>query len=257
MIEFSEAQLLEWLGQFLWPFFRVAGMLMVAPLFSADFVPARIRLLVAFSLALAIVPLLPPPPDVVPFSAVGLFIGVQQLIIGMAAGFVLQLVFDAIVVGFQTVAMSMGLGFAVMVDSQRGMQVPMLGQFHVVIALLLFLAMNGHLMMIGLIIDSFTYLPVGVTGLDAEAFRQIVAWGTTMFAGALRVALPAATAILLVNLSIGVISRAAPTLNLFAVGFPITMLTGFVVMMASLPMLTSTLRLLLEQAWIAIFALWG
>ena len=257
MIEVSEAQLLEWLAQFLWPFFRVAGMLMVAPLFAAAFVPARIRVLVAFTLALAIVPMLPPPPEVIPFSAAGLFVGVQQLLIGMAAGFILQLVFDGIVIGFQTVAMSMGLGFAVMVDNQRGVQVPMLSQFHVVIAMLLFLAMNGHLMMIGLLIDSFEYLPVGVSGLDAEAFRQIVAWGSHMFAGALRVALPAATAILLVNLSIGVISRAAPTLNLFAVGFPITMLTGFVVMMASLPMLQSTLSLLLEQAWAAIFSLWG
>ncbi|MFP4208664.1 MAG: flagellar biosynthetic protein FliR [Wenzhouxiangella sp.] len=258
MIEFSEAQLLSWLGQFLWPFFRIGGMLMVAPLFASSFIPVPIRLLLALSLSAAIVPMLPPPPvDVIPFSGIGLFIGVQQLIIGMAAGFVLQLVFDAIVVGFQTVAMSMGLGFAVMVDSQRGQQVPMLSQFHFIIAILLFLAMDGHLMMIGLMIDSFEQLPVGVGGLDAEAFRQIAAWGTHMFAGALRVALPAATAILLVNLSIGVISRAAPTLNLFAVGFPITMLTGYLVMMVSLPMLDFSLRILLEKAWSSIFALWG
>jgi flagellar biosynthetic protein FliR len=112
-------------------------------------------------------------------------------------------------------------------------------------------------MMIGLMIDSFEYLPVGATGIDAEGFRQIAAWGTHMFAGALRVALPAATAILLVNLSIGVISRAAPTLNLFAVGFPITMLTGYLVMMVSLPMLDFSLRILLEKAWASIFALWG
>lgn len=257
MLEVSDAQLLEWLSAYLWPFFRVAGMLMVAPLFAAGFIPVRIRVLVSFTLALAIVPMLPPPPEVIPFSAAGLFVGVQQVLIGMAAGFILQLVFDAIVVGFQTVAMSMGLGFAVMIDNQRGAQVPMLSQFHVVIAMLLFLAMNGHLMMIGLLIDSFEHLPVGLAGLDAEAFRQISAWGTQLFAGALRVALPAATAILLVNLSIGVISRAAPTLNLFAVGFPITMLTGFVVMMASLPMLRYSLNLLLEQAWASIFALWG
>lgn len=257
MIEVSEAQLLEWLAQFLWPFFRVAGMLMVAPLFGAGFIPTQVRLLAAFSLALAIVPILPPPPELVPFSMLGLFVGVQQLFIGIAAGFILQLVFDAIALAFQTVAMSMGLGFAIMVDNQHGLQVPMLSQFHVVIAMLLFLAMNGHLMMIGLIIDSFTYLPVGPVGLDAEAFRQIAAWGTYMFAGALRVALPAATAILLVNLSVGVISRAAPTLNLFAIGFPITMLTGFIVMMTSLPMLQSSLMLLLEQAWMSIFALWA
>lgn len=257
MIEFSEAQLLSWLGQFMWPFIRIGGMLMVAPLFASSFIPVRIRLVLALSLSAAIVPMLPAPPEIVPFSALGIYIGVQQLIIGMTAGFVLQLVFDAIVVGFQTVAMSMGLGFAVMVDSQRGQQVPMLSQFHFIIAILLFLAMDGHLMMIGLMIDSFEYMPVGPTGLDAEAFRQIAAWGTHMFAGALRVALPAATAILLVNLSIGVISRAAPTLNLFAVGFPITMLTGYLVMMVSMPMLDFSLRILLEKAWASIFALWG
>ncbi len=257
MIEVSEQDLLRWLGEFLWPLFRIAGMLMVAPLFSSAFIPARIRLLIAGSLAIAIAPLVPEPKHGFELSAVTLVIIAQQILIGLASGFLLQLVFDAIVIGFQTVAMSMGLGFAVLVDSQSGVQVPVLSHFHIIIATLLFLAMDGHVMMIWLMVDSFTYLPVGVIGLDGGHLMSVVAWGTHMFAGALRVALPAATAILLVNISMGVVSRAAPTLNLFAVGFPVTMLVGFVVMMISLPMLDAALRVLLEEVWIAIFALWS
>ncbi|QOC21193.1 flagellar biosynthetic protein FliR [Wenzhouxiangella sp. AB-CW3] len=257
MFEVTESQLLEWLSGFLWPFFRIAGMLMVAPLFSAAFIPVRIRMLLAFTLSLAVVPLLPPPPDVPLFSIEGMLIGVQQVLVGFAAGFLLQLVFDAVVVGIQTVAMSMGLGFAVMVDSQSGVQVPVLSQFHVIIATLLFLAFNGHLLVISMLIDSFTHLPVGPIGLSADSFWILVSWGSNMFAGAVNIALPAATAVLVVNLSIGVISRAAPSLNLFAVGFPITMLTGFVMLMATLPMLQGTLARLIEEAMQAIRMMWG
>lgn len=256
MLEISESQVLEWLSSVFYPFLRVGGMLMVAPLFSAAFVPTQIRLLLAVTLSIAIIPMLPAPPPVPLFSIEGLLVGAQQMLIGVASGFLLQLVFDAVVVGIQTVAMSMGLGFAVMVDSASGVQVPVLSQFHSIMATLLFLAFDGHLMIIALLINSFQVLPVGMTGLSSDALWILVSWGTQMFAGAVSVALPAATAVLIVNLSIGVISRAAPTLNLFAVGFPITMLTGFVVLMASLPLLESTLGRMILLAWEAIQAMW-
>jgi flagellar biosynthesis protein FliR len=249
MLVVSETQLLAWLGEILWPLFRIAGMLMVAPMFSAGHIPARVRMLLALTLALAIQPMLPSPATVTPFSLEGLLVGAQQVLIGVAVGFVISLVFDAVVIGVQTVAMSMGLGFAMFIDNQSGVQVPILSQFHVLMTMLLFMALDGHVLLIELIINSFHILPVGPLGLDRDGLMHIVGFGTQMFAGALKVALPAATAVLMVNLSIGVISRAAPSLNLFAIGFPMTMMTGFVILMVSLPALSRTLAGLLEQAF--------
>lgn len=253
----GETQLLAWLGEVLWPMFRIAGMLMVAPMFSAGSIPARARIMLSLTLALAVYPMLPPIADVPPFSLAGILVGVQQVLIGMAAGFVIQLVFDGVVIGIQTAAMSMGLGFALFVDNQSGAQVPVLSQFHLIIAMLVFMSLNGHILLIEMIVRSFDALPVGPVGFDRDTAWQVAGYGAQMFSGALKVALPAATAVLIVNLSIGVISRAAPSLNLFAVGFPLTMLTGFVILMATLPALANTLANLLEQAFVAVSNLLG
>lgn len=248
----DEAVLLEWLGQFVWALVRIAAMFMVAPMFGARYIPARVRVALALACTVVLLPMLPPPPAVPPFSLPALVLVAQQLLIGIAMGFLLQLVFDAVVIGIQTVSMSMGLGFAVLVDSQNGVQVPVLSQLHLLIAMLLFLAFDGHLMLVQLLADSFRILPVGAGSLNADAFWLVASWGSTLFLGALKVALPAATAVLIVNLSIGVISRAAPTLNLFAIGLPMTMLAGFLVLFATLPTLQGSLVFLLEQALLSI-----
>lgn len=250
--ELDEAALLEWLGQFLWALFRIAAMFMVVPLFGTRSVPVRIRMALALACALVLFPLLPDPPALALFSPAGVVLVFQQVMIGIAMGFLIQLVFDAIVIGIQTVSMSMGLGFAIFIDRQNGVQVPVLSQFHLLIAMLLFLSFDGHLMVVRLLAESFQILPVGAGGLGAEGFRLVAAWGSTLFLGALKVALPAATALLIVNLAIGVISRAAPTLNLFAVGLPMTMLVGFMVLFLTLPTLQETLLFLLEEALLTI-----
>lgn len=252
----TESQLLAWLGEVLWPMFRIAAMLMIAPMFAAGSVPARVRMLLSLTLALAVYPLLPPIEQVPGFSLEGLLVGAQQVLIGLAAGFIIQLVFDGVVIGIQTAAMSMGLGFALFIDNDSGAQVPILSQYHLIAAMLIFLSLNGHILLIEMIIDSFAALPVAPLGFDRDAAWQVAGYGGQMFVGALRVALPAATAVLIVNLSIGVISRAAPSLNLFAVGFPMTMLTGFVILMATLPALANTLAALLDHAFGAVYALW-
>lgn len=248
----DEAALMAWLGQFAWALFRIAAMFMVAPLFGARYIPTRVRVALALACTVVLYPMLPPPPEVLPFSLSGLLLAAQQVLIGIAMGFLLQLVFDAIVIGIQTVSMSMGLGFAIFVDNQHGVQVPVLSQLHLLIALLLFLAFDGHLMLFQMLADSFRILPVGAGGLNADAFWLVANWGSTLFMGALKVALPAATAVLIVNLSIGVISRAAPTLNLFAIGLPLTMLVGFLVLFATLPTLQDSLLFLLEQALLSV-----
>ncbi|MDX1562902.1 MAG: flagellar biosynthetic protein FliR [Gammaproteobacteria bacterium] len=217
---------------YVWPFFRIAGLVMVAPVFGARLVPARVR--IGLCLALTIV-IAPGRGQVTVFdSAVAnAFLIGHELLIGVAMGFCLQLIFDALVIGGQTIAMSMGLGFAMLVDPQRGVSVPVLSQFFVILGILVFLALGGHLALIGMLADSFDVLEIGQL-LSAASIWTVVSWGSQMFADAVRIALPAVAALLVVNIAFGVMSRAAPTLNLFAVGFPVALLLGFVILLLNI-----------------------
>ncbi|NNF15916.1 MAG: flagellar biosynthetic protein FliR [Gammaproteobacteria bacterium] len=248
-LQLDATELNTLIGVYLWPFTRIVGMIMVAPVFSAGMVSPRMRVLVSVTLTLIIVPLVPPPPPVNPMSVTGALITVQQLVIGIGMGFALQMVFDALIIAGQASAMSMGLGFAIAVDPQRGVNVPVVSQYFMVLATLAFLAIDGHVMIIETLANSFAVLPVSETGLQSRGIEQLVYWGTHMFAGAVKIALPAMTALLIVNLAFGVISRAAPTLNLFAVGFPITMILGFVILMVSVPNIVDVFLGLLESAF--------
>jgi flagellar biosynthetic protein FliR len=153
----------------------------------------------------------------------------QEIIIGIAIGFILKLAIEAAVFAGQVISIGMGLSFATVVDPQQG-GTPLLGRFYIIIATLLLLSVNAHLALIQIVADSFSLVPIGSGGISAVEAWQIVQFASLMFVGAMKLALPAVVAILMVNVSFGVISRAAPTLNLFAVGFPITLMTGFIVM---------------------------
>jgi flagellar biosynthetic protein FliR len=246
---FTTADISSWIGTFFWPFVRIAAMLAIAPIFGARMVPMRARLVLALLMTWIIIPLLPPVPAADPLSASGVLVTIQQMLIGMAIGFSLQLVFATLVIAGQTIAMGMGLGFAQMVDPQNGINVPVIGQYFVVIATLLFLALNGHLALIRILADSFHALPIGVDSLTREEFRHVASWGTRMFADAMMVALPAVASILLVNLSFGVVSRSAPQLNVFGVGFPVTLTLGFVVLVVAISNLLPQMQHLLDGAF--------
>ena len=234
-MHFTSAQISAAIGSYLWPFFRIAAVIAVAPIFGARTVPVRVRLGLALVLTMVVAPVLPPAPALDPLSAQGLLVTIQQVLIGSAMGFAILLVFSAFVLGGQVFAMQMGLGFASMVDPQRGVQVPMVSQFYVLFATLVFLSLNGHLILIQVVADSFRSMPVAPTGLTTVGIWTLVGWGKQMFAGAVLIALPAIATLMIVNLAFGVMTRAAPQLNIFAVGFPISMTVGFVVMMVMLP----------------------
>ncbi|MFO8004795.1 flagellar biosynthetic protein FliR [Thioalkalivibrio sp.] len=235
-MHFTTAEITAWLGAFMWPFLRIGAMLLAAPLFSARTVTVRIRLGFALILAMIVAPLLPTPPAVEPLSMAGLTIAVQQVLIGLMIGFVLQMVFSALTQAGETIALSMGLGFASMVDPQ-GAQVPVVSTFFLIVSTLLFLALNGHVALIELTLMSFQTMPIGVEGITRVDLWSLVNWGSTMFAYALLVALPAVAAMLVVNVAMGVVTRAAPQLNIFAVGFPMMILLGFILILLSLPAL--------------------
>lgn len=247
MFALAPGQIEAWVAHALFPFVRIGACLMVAPIFGARFVPARVRVLLAAAVTLLVLPLLP-PGEVKPFSAEGVVITVHQALIGAAMGFVLQVVFDALAMGGQLLANGMGLGFAFNVDPLRGTGTPVLGQFYMIVVTLTFLALDGHLLLMQTLVDGFRTLPIGTTPPDSMWYA-VAGWGTQLFAGALAVALPGMTAMLVANLAVGVMSRAAPTLNLFAVGFPLTLGFGLVIVWLSLPTVQSTFVQMIGQAF--------
>jgi flagellar biosynthetic protein FliR len=231
----------------LWPFLRISALLVVAPIFSAGSVTVRVRLLLAVLFVALVAPLLPTPVGVDPLSGVGVLIALREIAIGLVMGFLLQMVFSTVVVAGETLAMSMGLGFAMSVDPQNGVQVPVVSQLNVILATLLFLAIDGHLLLLAALADSFQVLPIDGAGLDAVTFGNLVGLGGQIFASALLLALPALTAVLMVNIAFGVITRAAPQLNIFAVGFPVTIMVGFIFMLLSLPAFLGALQRFIER----------
>ncbi|MBT3046501.1 MAG: flagellar biosynthetic protein FliR [Candidatus Thiodiazotropha sp.] len=246
---FNEAQLNAWLGAYLWPMVRISAMLLMMPLFSSRQVPARFRLFLMVLVTLLVAPTLPPQPQADVLSHTGFIIMLQQILIGVLMGFILQMVFGALVFGGQVIAYSMGLGFASMVDPTNGVQVPVVAQFYLILATLLFLIFNGHLLSIELIADSFSTMPVAVDGITRNSVLDVVAWGSRLFTGGLLIALPIVGAMLMANMGMGVVMRAAPQLNIFSIGFPITMLLGFSLIWVTLPNVFSVFNELLDEAF--------
>lgn len=249
---FSEPQLLAWIQQYFWPFIRIGALLTIAPVLGARNVAPRIRILLALLLTIVVAPLLPEPAPVEAFSAPWFRILAQQLLIGVSTGFVLLLVFEAVVMGAELIAFGMGLSFAQLADPLRGASTPVFGQFLTIMATLLFLALGGHLMLIELIVRSFSTLPVDGGGLGSDDIALVLRFAGIVFAGGLQLALPVVIALLTVNLAMGVVSRSAPTLNLFAVGFPVTLVAGLILMRAGLPAFHESVEGLLEQTWLIL-----
>ncbi len=233
-MHFTMAEISGWVGSFMWPLLRIGGLVMALPAFSARNVPMQIKLIFALVLTLVIVPIVPDVPDINPLSGEGLLIVINQILIGVSMGFTLRIVFSALITAGQMIALGMGLGFASMVDPTNGVQVPVVSMFYSIIGVLLFFSVNGHLVAIQVIADSFISMPISPSGIPVGGYMDLVLWGTWIFAGAVLIALPAITAILVVNIAFGVMTRASPQLNIFAVGFPVIMTVGFAFMMFSL-----------------------
>ncbi|MDX1801515.1 MAG: flagellar biosynthetic protein FliR [Marinobacter sp.] len=216
----------QWVGSHLWPLFRIASFMMVIPVFGTQLVPARVRLGLALLMTILVVPMLGDVPQVDALSADAVIITLQQILIGAGMGFALTALFQLFVVTGQMIAMQMGLGFASMVDPANGVNVPVLSQIYTISVTLMYLAMNGHLVAFDVFIESFRTLPIGLAGLGQAgvwALAHRISW---MFVSAMLLALPAVTAVLIVNISFGVMTRAAPQMNIFALGFPIGLIFG-------------------------------
>lgn len=244
------AQLSEIVATWFWPFVRIAALLTVAPVFGTRSVPVRVRMGLALALTLVVAPVVSSRlPDVELFSAQGVLVTGQQVLVGLSIGFAMRLLFTVLEVAGQLVAQLMGLGFAAMVDPQSGVQVPVVSQLYVIVATLAFLALDGHLLLIRALADSFEALEIAGAGVGQDALWALVAQGGWVFSSALLVALPSMAALLVVNLAFGVMTRAAPQLNVFAVGFPVVLILGFVIMLITLPSLVFQLGDLFDAAF--------
>lgn len=226
MLTFTESDIAAFIQQYMLPFCRISGLFLAMPVIGTRLVPARSRVVMAFVTTLMVVPLLPPLPLIPLLSAQFAFWTVQELAIGVAVGFLFQVVFQVFVLAGQFIAMKLGLGFASMNDPTNGVQTTVLSQFYLMLVTLMFISINGHLVLIELLIQSFQTLPPGNTVFSAAKSHDIASMGAWLFASALIISLPILTGLLVVNIAFGIMSRAAPQLNIFAVGFPFTLICG-------------------------------
>ncbi|WP_318502204.1 flagellar biosynthetic protein FliR [Photobacterium leiognathi] len=226
----TSAILLDWLANYFWPFTRISSMMMAMAFFGARFVSPKIRLYLALAITFAVMPFLPKvPQDIELLSLAGFIITGQQIIIGVAMGLVTQFVTQTFVLLGQILGMQSSLGFASMVDPANGQNTPVLGQFYMFLAILLFLATDGHLEMLNAVVLSFKTLPVGTAMLGQQDYYELAGWFGHMFKAGLNMALAGIIALLTVNLSFGVMTRAAPQLNIFSLGFSFALLLGLAI----------------------------
>lgn len=234
MISVTSAQLDAWLAALLFPLARILALIASSPVLGNKQVPARVKIGLSVLLTLIIAPTLNDLPQVAVGSPQGLLILVQQIVIGVAMGFTMRLVFTAVEMAGELAGLQMGLGFASFYDPLNASYTPIIAQWLGIIAALTFLALNGHLYMLAGLAESFQTLPVG-SMISSKGLYGIASWGGSIFAYALQLSLPILAALLITNLALGILTRAAPQLNLFAVGFPVTLAIGLLVLALSMP----------------------
>lgn len=225
----SLADLEYWVTAFLLPLFRIGAFFMAMPMIGTRMVPNTVRFGLTLSVTLILLPVIPNLPTLDAFELSTWLVVANQIIIGTVLGFALQFMFQSFIAGAQIIALQSGLGFASMTDPASGVQVVVIAQFYSMMSMILFLLMNGHLIMIEIIAMSFHAIPIGMFSFDHEIFMRMALMLTWLYTAALLMALPAITALLIINFSFGIMTKAAPQLNIFAIGFPFSMLMGLVI----------------------------
>jgi flagellar biosynthetic protein FliR len=247
VISFTDAQLMAWLTPILWPFLRALALMTSLPVFSQRSVPMRVKVALAFFIALASQASLPPMPVIPLDSPLAWIVVLQQVLIGVSLGFAVRVVFAAVEFAGEIIGLQMGLNFAGFFDPVTASQGTASGRFFGTMVAFLFIIINGHLAIIAALIKSFNAFPVGPEPFAFLRAVQPQVWGAEVFAIGLWIALPLVGMLLFVNLVLGVISRVAPQINIFAIGFPITLGVGLIGMLLTLPLLQQPFTMALER----------
>lgn len=253
MVTFSEAQIMAWISPILWPFLRVLAVFSVSPVFSQRAIPLRAKVGLAFFVALAAQASLAPQPVVDINGMQGLAAAAQQVVVGVAIGFAVRAVFAAVELAGELVGLQMGLNFASFFDPSANTETSAISRFFGNMSVLLFVVINGHLMVLMAVVRSFDAFPVGVSLIDVIMRLRLHELGVEIFASALWMALPMVALLLFVNLAMGIVSRIAPQMNIYAIGFPLTLTMGLLGLVATLPMMEVPIVSLMERM-IALFA---
>ncbi len=248
MITLTEAQVYEWVSPIFWPFLRILAVFTAAPIFSSKAFSVRSRIALAFLLAIACQASLPTMPVVGFNDPAALGVVLQQVGVGLAVGFSVRLVFAAVELAGEVVGFQMGLNFAAFFDPSINSQSSALGRFFSQMAALMFVVLNGHLMVIVAVVKSFEAFPVGGSLLNNFADMKLYKFGAEIFASALWIALPMVGMLMFVNMALGVISRVAPQMNVFSVGFPVTLAVGLFGVALTLPLLEAPFVELMEKS---------
>jgi len=252
MITFGSHELIGMLMSFIWPLTRILGLIAIAPPFGNNTVPLQVKIIFGIVIALIVAPTIPDPPHADPISLSGIMIMAQQLVIGLGMGFIMRLVFAGIEMAGEISGMTMGLGFASFFDPQTEGQTSAISQFLVLVATLLFFTMNMHLALLSVLIDSFKTIPLSMSLKEGFDIHRLIIWGEQIFIAGMRLSLPIVAALLLTNVSMGILTRAAPQLNLFGIGFPITISVGFLMLGMALPYLELPISNFFQQGIDAI-----
>lgn len=247
MITLSSADLNTWIAALLWPLARILGLLAAAPLFGHRSIPRPVKLGLGVLLAMTIAPIVPKLPAADPMSYAGLLILAQEMLVGLAMGFSMRVVFAAVEMAGEISSLTMGLGFATFFDPLSQGRSSAISQFLALIATMAFIAVDGHLVLLAALAESFNSLPISARPVSAGGFKSLADWGAKIFSAGLQLSLPIVAALLITNVALGILTRAAPALNLFGIGFPITLGIGFLVVAMTLPYLGTPLQNLFLQ----------
>lgn len=247
MITVTSAELNAWIAAFIWPLTRILGLIAAAPLFGNLSVPARVKVTLGILLGLIVAPSVPAVTATDPFSLAGFMILLQQLVIGLAMGFSMRIVFAAVEMAGEAIGLTMGFGFATFFDPQTQGRSSAIAQLLSLMTLMIYVAANFHLMLLATLVDSFNTLPIAAAPLEAGIFKQLATWGGRIFSAGMQLSLPIIAALLITNVALGILTRAAPQLNLFGIGFPISLSVGFIMIGVTLPYLAVPIQRLLEE----------
>jgi flagellar biosynthetic protein FliR len=247
MLTLTSIQLNAWIAAFVWPLTRILGLVATAPVFGNTAVPVSIKVSLGVLITMIIAPTLPPLPAIDPGSWAGLLVLLQELLIGLAMGFAMRLVFAAIEMAGEVTSLTMGLGFATFFDPSSSGRSSAIGQFLALVATMAFLAVNAHLVLLSALAESFVSLPITGGPFSSGAPLELARWGGRIFSAGFQISLPIVAALLITNIALGILTRAAPQLNLFGIGFPVTLGVGLLTLSIALPYLGTPIVNLFNQ----------
>lgn len=248
MITLSNIDLLNLVAAFIWPFTRIMGLMALAPLYNNASLPAPMKILLASMLAFLVAPAIPNTPAQDLMSLASLLILAQELMIGLAMGLTMRIAFAGVEFAGDVTGLTMGLGFATFFDPQTEGRSSAISQFLALLTLMIYISANVHLLVLSTLVESFHTLPIGSASHASFHVEQLLKWGGSIFSIGLQLSLPIVAVLLITNTALGILTRAAPQLNLFGIGFPVTIGMGYVMLGLSLPFFSAPLLAVLQEA---------